>query len=219
MSAVLELAQPRKLRPRWHGHGNLLIVVDGAYTYLRAEDVEHLAGIPTWGEGDTVLGDEWPLDLDGMHFYLLADALRRCEQHGTRGAADFTTWLLDFLAGVDDAVLELAHQPVPFTEALTVTQAARQLSADLGITLGRDQLFAHLDAFDWIGRNSPEHDWVIDPTAHRLDLLTLRTVIVPAPNRDRRRAYPQVHVTPRGLAELARRLTPTPTPPPTPPLF
>lgn len=214
---MVELAQPRKLLPRWHGHGDQLIIVDGAYTYLRAEDVEHLAGIPAWGEGETVLGDEWPLDVAGTHFYLLEDALRRCEAHGTLTARAYVEWVLGFLAVVDDDVLEDAHRVVPFTEALTVTQAARHLSAELGITLGRAQLFAHLDRLDWIGRNTSEDDWVITPSAHVRDLLTLRPVNVPAATRQRRRRYLQVHVTRAGLAELARALA-TPTPPP-PPLF
>ncbi|WP_396645396.1 phage antirepressor KilAC domain-containing protein [Microbacterium sp.] len=217
MSAVVELAQPRKLLSRWHGHGDLLIVIDGAYTYLRADDVEHLAGIPRWSTGDTVLGDEWPLDVAGVAFYLLDDAFRRCEQHGTLMAREFTAWLLEFLARVDDTVLEEAHQPVPFTNAHTVTQAARALAESLRITLGRDQLFEQLDRLDWIGRNTPDDDWVITPFAHTRDLLTLRPVNVPASNRERRRRYLQIHVTPRGLDELRRLLAPAVPPPP--PLF
>lgn len=208
MSAVVELAQPRKLVPRWHTHGDLLLVIDGAYTYLRADDVEQLSGIPPWGEGDTVLGDSWPLDVEGVHFYLLDDALRRCEQHGTRTAREFTAWLLDFLASVDDAVLENAHRVVPFIEALTVAQAARDLTRQHGIRVNRKQLFAALDDLDWIGRNSPEHDWVISPEAHARDLLTLREVNIPAATREGKRRYLQVHVTRRGLAELVKALTP-----------
>lgn len=213
MSAVLELAQPRKLLPRWHTHGDQLIVIDGAYTYLRASDVEHLAGIPAWGEGDTVLGDEWPLDVDGIHFYLLEDALRRCEQHGTAGARAYVAWLLEFLASVDAAALENAHKIVPFTEALTVAQAARQLQRDHGIAINRTQLFAALDELDWIGRNSPDHDWVIGPEAHTRDLLTLREVNIPAATREGQRRYLQVHVTRRGLVELATALAPPPDAP------
>ncbi|WZH36275.1 MAG: hypothetical protein PIR02_16125 [Microbacterium enclense] len=214
MTVMVELAQPRKLLPRWYGHGDLLVVIDGAYTYLRADDVEHLAGIPAWGEGDTVLGDEWPLDVDGVHFYLLDDALRRCDQHGTLASREFTTWLLDFLSHVDDTVLEQAHQPVPFTEALTVAQAARHLSTELGINLGRDQLFDHLDRLDWIGRNTPEDDWIITPAAHTGDLLTLRPVNIPAPTKERRRRYLQVHVTRHGLDRLRVHLAPATPPPP-----
>lgn len=211
---MVQLAQPRKLIPRWHGHGDQLIVIDGAYTYLRADDVEHLAGIPAWNDGDTVLGDEWPLDLNGVHFYLLDDALRRCDKRGTLTAREYSTWLLSFLAGVDDEVLEQAHRVVPFTDALTVTQAARQLSADLDITLGRDQLFHELDRLDWISRNTIDDDWIISPAAHTRDLLTLRAVNIPAPTRDRRRRYLQVHITRAGLAELATHLAPATPPPP-----
>lgn len=206
MSAVVELAQPRKLLPRWSGHGDLTIVIDGAYTYLRADQVEQLAGIPPWGEGETVLPDEWPLDVAGIPFYSMDDAVRKCEQHGTALALEFVTWLREFLAGVDDEALELAHRVVPFVEAFTVSNAAAILDADPAISMGRARLFAHLEQLGWIERSSPAHDWVITRRPHDRDWLVLRPVRVPAPTRSGWRDYPQVHVTAAGIAELRRTL-------------
>lgn len=203
---MVELAQPRKLLPRWPGHGDLTIVIDGAYTYLRADQVEQLAGIPAWGDGETVLPDEWPLDVAGTPFYAIDDAVQKCERHGTALAAEFVSWLREFLSTVDDDALEQAHKVVHFTDAYSMTRAARILDADPTITMGRDRLFAYLEQLGWIERSSPAHDWIITRRPHDRDWLTLRAVRVPAGNKTGWRDYLQVHVTPAGIAELRRTL-------------
>ena len=76
-----------KLIPRWPGHGDLTIVVDGDRTYLRADDVERLAQVPAWSEGETILGEEWPEELDGVPFYTLEAATAKAMQHAGKEPA------------------------------------------------------------------------------------------------------------------------------------
>lgn len=204
MTAVVELAQPRKLVPRWLGHGDLTVVITPDRVYLRADQVEALAGIPPWGTGSTLLPDEWPLDVDGIDFYDIDTATTMCEQHDTALAAEFVAWVNGFLTTVDGVVLEQAHRVTPFTESLTVAQAARALDADPAITMGRDRLFELLEQQGWIERNSTHHDWTVTARAHYADWVTLRAVNVPDGHKTRR--YLQVHVTPAGMTELRRIL-------------
>lgn len=220
---MVELAQPRKLLPRWPGHGDLALIIDATNTvYLRAEHVEALAGVPRWETDSALIAADWPVDVVGVPHYVAAAAIAKCEQHGTALALEFISWLRTFLDQVDDVVLEQAHAVVPFVDAYPVARAAELLDRDPAISIGRDRLFRHLEQLGWIERNTPAHDWVITHHAHQRDLLTYRNVRVPAPTRAGYRLYPQVHVTAAGLDELRSTLhglgrgDPTPEHPITP---
>lgn len=196
----------RRLLARWPRHGDLDIRVDLAdgRTWIRADQVEQLADIPTWSTGDTLLGDEEVHSIDDAWFYDVDGAIAKCAHHGTALAGEFADWLRAFLANVDEQVLEDAHKVVPFTEAHTVAQAARVLDGDPAITMGRDRLFAHLEQLGWIERSSAAHDWIITREPHDHDWLTLRAVNVPDGLGLRR--YLQIHVTAAGLDEIRRTL-------------
>jgi hypothetical protein len=206
--AVATAATPiyRRLYPRWPGHGDLDIRVDLAdgRTWLRADQVEQLAGIPRWATGDTLLGDEEVLAIGDAWFYDLDGAIAKCAHHGTALAADFADWIREFTANIDDQALETAHKTVPFIHALTVAQAARVLDGDPAISMGQNRLFAHLEQLGWIERSTAAHDWIITCTPHERDWLTLRTVTIPDGRETRR--YLQVHVTRAGLDEIRRTL-------------
>lgn len=205
MIAVAEVATTRTLIPRWHGHGDLTIVLDGARVYVRADQVEDLAGIPPWSGGETLLGDTWPLERDGRPYYELDDAIARCEAAHTDQAGEFLTWLrvtLDEL--LTDEVLDLAHRLPGFIGAHSIRTAARLLSDDPAIHIGQQGLFALLEQLGWIERGGA--DWAMTVIPRRNGWLTVRDVTIPAANRAHRRTYPQLHVTPAGLLELARTL-------------
>jgi hypothetical protein len=223
VSAVVELARPRRLIPRWPGHGDLHLLVDDPVVYLRSADVERLAGIPPWGRGETLLLDDEALVLiDTVPYYTLAVAVGRAEYEDTVLAGEFVAWLDEQLPLLlDPAELERAHRVPGFAGAHTVTAAAKILARDLGLRLGRDRLFEHLAGLGWITRAGVDEDWDVTSLAHDRDWLTRRPVAIPAPTRDRRRQYLQVHVTERGLAQLRTALAvgrPEP-PPPEPTLF
>ncbi|MBW9095166.1 phage antirepressor KilAC domain-containing protein [Microbacterium jejuense] len=204
MTAVVELAQTRKLIPRWIGHGDLTIVVDGA-VYARADQVEQLAGIRPWSGGETLLGDTWAREIDGQAYYDLDDAIARCEAAGTAQATEFLDWLRTTIEQLlTDEVLDLAHRAPAFIGSYPVALAARILSDDPAITIGQHGLFAHLEHIGWIERAGT--DWAMTNLARRNGWLTVRDVTIPAANRAHRRTYPQLHVTPDGLHHLARTL-------------
>lgn len=202
MTAVAELARTRTtLIPRWFGHGDLTIVVDDERAYLRADQVEQLAGIPPWSTGETLLGDAFPLEMDGRPFYELDEAIARCETAQTTTAGEFLAWLGDTLADLlEDEVLDVA-QPVPaFIGSHPVAAAARLLSDDPEVRIGRQGLFAHMHALGWTERH--DDHWVMTNLPRRRGWLTTRNVAL-GPHRG---IYPQIHVTPAGLAELGRTL-------------
>jgi hypothetical protein len=211
VTAVAALTRTRKLIPRWFGHGDLTLVVDGDQVYARADQVEKLAGIPPWSTGETLLGDTWPLEIDGYPYYHLDDAIVRAEAVATPEATDFLRWLREQLPLIlADEVLDIAQRIPPFIGSYPVSTAARLLSEDPAVVIGQNGLFAHMCQLGWIVRAitvTPDApDWHITDTARRNGWLTVRDVIVPAANRARRRVYPQIYVTPAGLTELARTL-------------
>lgn len=228
MTTVVELAHHRMLIPRWPGHGDLTIVIRDEHVYLRADQVERLAGIPPWAHGETLLGDTWPLELDGRPYYQLEDAVARCEAEATDAAAAFLAWLDEQLEQLlTDEVLDDAQRIPSVIGSHPVRVAARILDADPAVSIGQISLFAHLAVEGWIDRDPQvapqDQDWRITPLARRHGWLTIRNVLIPAANRERRRTYEQIYVTPAGLAELRRTLhalhqTPPPEAP-QPPLF
>jgi hypothetical protein len=201
---MVELAQTRKLIPRWIGNGDLTIVVDSA-VYARADQVEQLAGIRPWSGGETLLGDTWAREIDGHAYYDLDDAIARCEAADTAQAAAFLTWLRTTIGELlTDEVLDLAQRSPAFIGSYPIRVAARLLSEDPSITIGQQGLFAHLEQIGWTERDGP--DWAMTILARRNGWLAVRDVTIPAANRAHRRTYPQLHVTPAGLHELARTL-------------
>lgn len=222
MKAVAELAPTHKLIPRWHGHGDLTIVLIDTRVFVRADQVEHLAGIPPCSGGETLLGDTWPLELDGFPYYDLDEAIARCEAADTAAAAEFLGWLNTTIAELlDDEVLDLAQRAPGFIGSHPVRVAAQLLNADPAISIGQNSLFAHMHAQGWIDRTTG--DWTMTSLARRNGWLTTREVRIPAANREHRRTYPQIYVTPAGLAELRATLyalNPAPVAqPPQPALF
>lgn len=182
-SSLPALLQPRHLVARMPNRGNLRITIDGAYTYLNIGDVEHLVA------GGIVDGDD-------RGVATLPDAIGWARAQRTERATEFVTWLEEFLASVDEEVLENAHRIPSFVDAVTVRKAAALLDADPVISIGQTTLFEHMARIGWIERTGADAAWRITPLARRFDWLTTRTVIV------RRKHYRQVYVTPRGLAAL-----------------
>ncbi|WP_439593988.1 phage antirepressor KilAC domain-containing protein [Microbacterium sp.] len=201
---MVELAPTRQLIPRWLGHGNLHILVERDRVFVRADQVEQLAGIPPWGRGEQLLDDDW-FEHAGNPYYPLEDAVSRCEFEGTATAAAFLEWLSDTVDELlIDEVLDQAQHIPGFIGSHPVRRAAELLDADPAISIGRTSLFAHMHHIGWIDREAG--DWQMTTLARRNGWLTLRDVTIPAANRQRRRTYPQIYVTPAGLAELRRTL-------------
>ncbi|WP_345750082.1 phage antirepressor KilAC domain-containing protein [Microbacterium rhizophilus] len=202
----MELQQPVKMIARWPGHGDLTIMVDGAYTYLRADDVERLADVPAWGAGETVLGEAWPEELDGIPFYPVDAAITKVNEHaGKETARQFLAWLDSALPGLlDPESLARARRDVGFMNSLTVRQAARTLDRDPAITIGQNTLFAHLEREGWITRG--DDCWQPTVMARANGWVTIRRMKHPAPGRDRHASYEQVYITPVGMTQLRTTL-------------
>lgn len=223
MNAVVELTRNVTLIHRWHGHGDLTIVTRGGRVYLRADQVEQLAGIPPWAGGESLLGDTFPLELEGNPYYDVDEAIARCETADTSTAAAFLTWLNDSLEQLlTDEVLDLAQGIPGFIGSYPVRVAARILDQDPAISIGQNSLFTLMHLHGWIERDQHD-DWTITLTARRNGWLTIRDVTIPAQTKTHRRAYPQIYITPAGLTELATILhglhQPIPDAPPPPTLF
>lgn len=207
MSALVELAHPRKLIPRWEKHGDLWIFTQDGTVYVRADQLEQLAGITPWSTGETLIEDHWPTMIDGHPFYELDTAVARCEAEETALAAEFLTWLREQLELLlTDEALDQAQRIPSHFGSYSVNRAAKILDRDPAIRIGMHGLFAHMQLQGWITRAEVDSDWTITPLAHRHGWLTLRNVIIPAATKVRRRTYPQVYVTPAGLDELRTTL-------------
>lgn len=231
-ATMVELQQPRTLIARVHGE-NLRILVDHPFVYLRRDDVEQLAAVPPWATGEQLLlGDDQVIEISGVEYYPLEWAMSRALEDSTdptRGAR-FLSWIRDELpAYTSDQVLEQAHRIPHFATAHTVAAAARTLSADPTISIGRDGLFEYMATLAWIHRATPTRtgnpagDWTISRTAHDRDWLTLRPITIGPATRHGQRRYLQIHITDAGLTELHRLLAgisaPAPPPPAHPTLF
>lgn len=214
---MVALQQPRTLIHRVDGR-DLRVLVDTPYVYLSRDDVEAIASVPPWSTGDTLIpaADEHSIEISGVTFIPIDAAVDRVHADSTDPAAagKFLFWLDEHRPTFTDAsVLELAHQPAPFTTAHTVAAAAALIAAELGISLGRDRLFDHMDSIGWIERNDSTSPWIITALPHNNDWLTFRAVLVGPRRSGKARPYPQIHVTPAGLAQLTesfRNLRPAP---------
>jgi len=202
---MAELVQPVTLVARWPHHGDLRVVVDGAYTYLRAADVEQLASIPAWGEGETIIGDEWPDELNGEPYYLLDKALTKLRRHlDEETAAEFVTWLDEALPDlIAPETVAAARKPTSFTRGVTVRHAARQL-AGAGIQLGRTGLFHAMHELGWTRRDGDS--WALTSLPLDREWAAVRQIRHPAPGKGRAASYDQIYILPAGLDELVTQL-------------
>jgi hypothetical protein len=220
---MVELQQPRLMILRVNGR-DLRTLVDHPSAYFRREDVEELADIPPWGNGETLLLDEdQVVDVDGVEYYTLEGVLYRARFDSltpAKGDALLAWFDRELPLYLTPEVLEAAHRAPSFAEAYPVAAAAALLDKDPGLTMTRDRLFTHMAELGWIQRNDPTEDWQVTTLPYSRDWLTLRTVYV-GPRRSRRR-YEQIHVTNAGLQELRTILTaakPAPAPITHPTLF
>lgn len=203
MTLMVELARTRtKLIHRMPGAGDLWVFVDGGAMYLRADQVEAIAGIPPWSTGELLVDvDTWET-IDGHVCYPVEAAIARCEAAATPAASRFLAWLREILTSTDDDALDKAQLVPSFIGSHPVHVAARILSEDPEITIGRDGLFAFMHEAGWLNREGG--DWAVTHTARRNGWLTVRNVPVPGRGRV---PYPQTYITPAGLVELQQRLT------------
>ena len=206
MIAVVDLARPEvKVIARWPGHGDLTILVRDGVVYVRADQLEQLAGIPPWSSGETLLEDVWPLEVDGKPFDVLDVAVARCEASDTEAASAFLHWLRETVEDLlVDEQLDRAQRVPGFIGSYPVKVAARLLDQDPTIRIGPKLLFAHMHELGWISRTSTG-EWALADVARRHGWLTTR----PVPRTWRgapAHPYPQPYVTPLGLAELHRTL-------------
>lgn len=211
---MADLVRPSKLIPRWVGHGDLTMVVDGGYIYLRAVDVETLAHVPAWGEGETVIGDEWPEELVGEAmgsepYYELDAAIAKCRRHADEpDAAAFLVWLDEMLPDlVAPDVVESARRSTSLVDAITVQRAARRLT-EAGARIGRTGLFSTLEQLGWTRRVGDT--WALTAFATDRQWATVRTIRHPDPHR-KGDWYEQIYITPAGFERLREELT-TPDP-------
>ena len=202
MTAVTELARVRtKLIHRMPGGGDLWVFIEAGAMFLRADQVEALADIPSWSAGESLFDvDEWTT-IEGHPCYPVESAIVRCEAAATPTAAAFLAWLAEMLAQVDDDALDRAQRLPAFIGSHPVGVAARMLSADPEVRVGRNGLFAFMHEAEWITRGSG--DWEITHVARRNEWLTIRNVVAGRSGR----LYPQIYITPTGLTELHRLLT------------
>lgn len=203
MTVVAELARARtKLIPRMVGRGDLTVFVERGAMFVRADQLEHLAGIPPWSGGELLVDvDEWAT-IDGHTCYPLEVAIARCEAAGTPTAAAFLEWFDAYRATLDDSVLDQAQGMPGFIGSFPVARAAQLLSADPEIKLGRDHLYAYMHEIGWVQRG--ESDWEVTHLARRNGWLTVRPKLVPGRGRH---PYMQPYVTPDGLTQLQQLLT------------
>ncbi|WP_221585584.1 phage antirepressor KilAC domain-containing protein [Microbacterium sp. G2-8] len=206
------LQEPVRIIARWISHGDLSIVVDGDYVYLRADQLEQLADVPAWSSGETIVGDEWPADLDGVPFYTLDAAVAKVNEHaGRETPRQFLAWLNVELPNLlEPRVVEAARGDVSFVGAYPVASAARHLDRHPEISMGRDRLFAYLEHHGWIERI--DDAWAPTTMSRSRGWVTVRRIPHPDPSRRGRALYGQIYITPSGLEQLRDELTPEPIP-------
>lgn len=199
------LPQPVRLIARWPGKGDLTIVVDGAFVWLAADDVESLAGLPAWSDGETVFADDWPETRDGVAFYSAVAASRKAIAQGGALGAEFAAWLEETLPALTEPdVVEGARREVPLSDAVTIERAARELSDERGSKVRRGDLFDLLIREGWLERTGD--GWAVLTPARAHGWATIRRVPHPNPKLGKHAAYHQPYITPAGMEELRRLL-------------
>ncbi|QYF98933.1 phage antirepressor KilAC domain-containing protein [Microbacterium sp. PAMC21962] len=203
MSAVVELSRTRtKLIHRMPGAGDLWIFVDAGAMFMRADQVEAIAGIPPWSTGELLVEAGTWETIDGHVCYPVEVAIARCEAAATPPASRFLDWVRTVLEATDDDALDKAQLVPSFIGSHPVHVAARILSEDPEVTIGRNGLFEVMHQAGWLDRSGG--DWTVTHVARRNGWLTVRNIPVPGRGRT---PYPQTYVTPAGLVELQRLLT------------
>lgn len=202
---MADLAQPIKIIARWPMRGDLRIVVDGDYTYLRASDVETLAGIPAWGDGEALIGDDSAVDFLGEAHYLVDVAVAKVRRHADEArAAEFVTWLDEALPDLlDPQTVDDARVRTGFGAGLTVRNAARRLT-DAGVRIGRTGLFTTLQSLGWTRREGDS--WALTSLPLDLGWAATRRIRDPRPGADRHATYEQIYILPAGLDRLVELL-------------
>ncbi|WP_078316036.1 phage antirepressor KilAC domain-containing protein [Mycobacterium sp. D16Q16] len=89
-----------------------------------------------------------------------------------------------------------------------VADAAKVLSRDPAISIGRDRLFSYMAAEGWIFRNSSTHAWKAYQAQVDIGRLAekLGSPFLHEPSGEMRVSDPTIRVTPKGLQELHKRL-------------
>ena len=202
---MAELARARvKLIHRTPDRRDLWVFIDDGAMFLRADQVEALAGIPPWSGGELLVDlNEWKT-IDGHACYPVEVAIARCENAATPAAAAFLDWVRPVLEQVDDDALDNAQAVPGFSGSFPVDVTARRLSADPEVEIGRRALFAFMHEIGWLSRVGADDDWTVTHLGRRNGWLTVRPVLVSGRGR---RTYLQPYVTPSGLAELHRLLS------------
>lgn len=197
MTTMTELARTRtKLIHRMPTRGDLWIYVEAGAMLVRTDQLEALAGIPPWSGDEVLFAEDAWTTVDGHVCTPLEHAIARCEADASSTSAEFLGWLEGVLKQVDDDVLDQAQSLPGFIGSHPVQIAARRLSEDPALTIGRDGLFAFMHAEGWIERGGDA--WQVTHLARRNGWLTVRQV----PVGRGRRTYAQTYVTPEGLAVL-----------------
>ncbi|MEJ1087025.1 phage antirepressor KilAC domain-containing protein [Microbacterium sp. Mu-80] len=206
---------------RWPHHGDLRILTDAGDVFVAATDLHALAEFDTTGHPailcSTVRWAKNP-DADVVEYYTLADAVALLEAASTQQAADLLEWML---VEIPEVLTLQEHDRATrmesFLTAFTVQQAAAILDRDPAVSVGRRALFEHLELIGWAARGL-NGVWLPMPAAIRDDWVTVRRVTVRAGKNSH--PYPQLYITPAGLAELRRTLhalhPDAPATPPTP---
>lgn len=196
---------------RWAMHGDLRILVDELDVFVSADDLLDLAeliGPRAYDVHPTLRPDVTWSKSPGeplLHLFPLADALAVLDHAPTHQTLELREWLREQLPLVlRDEVIDRAIGLEGFLDAYTVSQAALILDRDPGISIGQRSLFQHLEHIGWADRDLVGH-W--RPTRHatRHGYLTIREVLI-RPRVRAIAAYPQIYVTPAGLAELRHTL-------------
>ena len=191
------LPQPVRLPLRWPGHGDIETVIDGEFIWVAADDVERLAGLPAWGEGETVLADGWPEVRDGRAYYAAEVATAKARDHGGRLGAEFADWLAEVLPELTrPETAEELRRPVPLSDAVTVARAARDLE------MKRAALFDLLVSEGWVEHT--RDGFRVLPAATAARWATIRLVPRPGPGGGKHARYHQPYITPAGMDELRR---------------
>lgn len=196
---------------RWPHHGDLriLVDVDTLEAFVVAADLHALAELDaeadlhpsirpstTWAKRPGA-----PL----IEHYTLADAVAVLEHNPTHQTRELLAWMRVQIPDVlHDDVIDHAVGLETFCTAYSVRQAAMILDRDPAVNLGRTRLFEHLERFGWTYRDIASH-WRPTALATRHHLVTVRDVTV-MPGTRAAAPYPQLMITPTGLAELRRLL-------------
>ncbi|WP_309129453.1 phage antirepressor KilAC domain-containing protein [Microbacterium sp.] len=196
---------------RWPHHGDLriLVDVDTLEVFLVADDLHALAEFDDTTElhptiRPTVTWSKRP-GSELLEHYTLADAVAVLEHNPTYQTAELLAWLREQLPDVlRDEVLDHAIGLEGFCTAFTVQQAATILDRDPALSIGRTRLFEQLERIGWARRDDVVTHWRPTSLAIRHHWLTIREVTVRAGKTAT--PYPQLYITPDGLAELRRIL-------------